>query len=73
MWREESWISSKKKNIRDYADIYELLVLSNLEYLNSLLIEQWVSEKDRFNKLCKESDKQLQNLLTNKSVKKLEK
>jgi hypothetical protein len=72
MWREESWINSKKKNIRDYANIHELLVLSNLEYLNSLMIEQWVSEKDRFNKLCKEADKQLQNLLTNKSVKKLE-
>ena len=73
IWREESLIDSKKKNIRDYADIYELLVLSNLEYLNSLMIEQWITEKNRFNKLCKEADKQLQNLLTNKSVKKLEK
>lgn len=71
MWREETWINYKNKNIRDYANIHELLVLSNLEYLNSLLIEQWVSEKERFEKLCSEANKQLQNLLKNKSVKKL--
>jgi len=68
-WREETWISSKKKNIRDYANIYELLVLSNLEYLNSVLIEEWVKEEKRFEKLCNESQKQLQNILKNKSVK----
>jgi len=39
-WREETWISSKKKNIREYASIEELLVLSNLEFLNSRLIEE---------------------------------
>jgi len=72
IWRDESWITSKKKNIREYANIHELLVLSNLEYLNSLMIEQWISEKNRFEKLCLEASKQLQNLLKNKSVKKLE-
>ena len=71
MWREESWIESKNKNIRDYANIHELLVLSNLEYLNSLMIEQWINEENRFEKLCLEASKQLQNLLKNKSVKKL--
>ncbi len=73
IWREETWVNSKKKNIRDYANIHKLLVLSNLEYLNSLLIEQWVSEKERFNTLCNEANKQLQNLLSNKSVKNLRK
>lgn len=71
MWREETWINSKKKNIREYANIHELLVLSNLEYLNSLMIEQKINEKERFNKLCEEANKQLKNLLKNKSVKKL--
>jgi hypothetical protein len=71
IWREESWIISKKKNIREYANIHELLVLSNLEYLNSLMIEQWINEEDRFDKLCNEATKQLKNLLKNKSVKKL--
>ncbi len=71
VWRKESWITSKNKNIREYADIWELLVLSNLEYLNSVMIEEWISEKERFNKLCNEGNKQLQNLINNKSVKKL--
>lgn len=71
MWREETLNNSKKKNIRDYADIHELLILSNLEYLNSVMIEQWISEKNRFEKLCVEAEKQLHNLLKNKSVKKL--
>ena len=68
MWREETLNNSKKKNIRDYADIHELLILSNLEYLNSVMIEQWINEKNRFEKLCVEAEKQLQNLLKNKSV-----
>jgi len=68
-WREEVWISSKKKNIRDYANIHELIVLSNLEYLNSVLIEEWIKEEERFEKLCNESQKQLQNILKNQSVK----
>lgn len=71
MWREESWINSKNKNIREYANIHELLVLSNLEYLNSLMIEQWIDEAKRFDKLCSEATKQLKNLLSNASVKKL--
>jgi len=71
IWREETWVKSKNKNIRDYANIHELLVLSNLEYLNSLMVEQWISEEKRFDKLCFEGSKQLHNLLKNKSVKKL--
>lgn len=71
IWREETWINDKRKNIREYANIHELLVLSNLEYLNSLMIEQWIKKEERFKKLCEESNKQLKNLLTNKSVKNL--
>jgi len=70
-WRNESWVNSKSKNIRDYANIHELLILSNLEYLNSVLVGEWVGEKDRFEKLCNESEKQLRNILNNKSVKKI--
>jgi hypothetical protein len=71
MWREKTWINNKKKNIRDYASIQELIVLSNLEYLNSVMIEEWITEKQRFKKLCEEAVKQLQNIIKNKSVKKL--
>lgn len=70
-WREESGVTSKKKNIRDYASIEELLVLSNLEFLNSRLVEQWLKQQERFEILSKEAHKQLKNILKNKSVKKL--
>ncbi len=70
-WRIDSWVKFKDKNIRDYASIPELTVLSNCEYLNSKLIEQWLSVNDRFNILQKESQKQLQNLIKNTSIKKL--
>lgn len=72
-WREESWITSKKKNIREYASIEELLVLSNSEYMNSKLIEQWLEQKERFNILLKDANKQLQKFLKNNSVKLLKK
>ena len=70
-WREESWVNSKKKNIREYASIEELLVLSNIEYFNSKLIDDWIIQEERFEILYKEANKQLKNILRNKSVKKL--
>lgn len=70
-WRDESWIKFKDKNIRDYAEIYELTVLSNCEYLNSKLIEQWVKEKERLEILINEAKKQLKNFKYNTSLKKL--
>jgi hypothetical protein len=38
-WRERTGIKAKDKNIRDNASITELIVLSNIEFLNSKLIE----------------------------------
>jgi hypothetical protein len=38
-WREDTGITAKNKNIRDEASITELIVLSNIEFLNSKLIE----------------------------------
>jgi hypothetical protein len=70
-WREESGIKFKDKNIRDYASIPELTVLSNCEYLNSKLIEQWISEEKRFEILIIDGQKQLQNLERNNNIKKL--
>ena len=72
LWRDETWITDKSKNIREYATIEELLVLSNIEFLNSKLIEQWLDINKRFNILQKESYKQLNNLIKNKSFKNLQ-
>jgi len=41
-------------NIRDIASINKLVVLSNLENLNALMIEQNIVKKERFNQLRKQ-------------------
>jgi hypothetical protein len=74
-WREANLEHSKKGlNIRDFASINELVVLSNLENINSLLITQKLGKKERFEQLKEISAKQLIMLDGNdyiKSVKKL--
>jgi len=48
-WRESN--SEKEGNIRDYADIRQLICLSNLESLNAELIRDGLSQKERLLKL----------------------
>jgi hypothetical protein len=38
-------------NIRDYADVAQLICLSNLESLNSVLIQDGLSQSERLAKL----------------------
>ena len=45
--------TDKKGNIRDYANINELICLSNMENINTLLIEDGLSQPDRLIKLNK--------------------
>jgi hypothetical protein len=74
-WREANLEHSKKGlNIRDFASINELVVLSNLENINSLLITQKLDKKERFEQLSQIAVKQINLLGGNdyiKSVKKL--
>lgn len=44
-WREEN--PKLKGNIRDYASINELLILSNMESYNAILIEKGINQKER--------------------------
>ncbi len=75
-WREANpELAKKGMNIRDIASINELVVLSNLENLNALMIEQNIGKQERYRQLSEISKKQL-NLLNNtdyiKSIKKLD-
>ena len=72
-WREEN--PSKEGNIRDYASTVELAILSNLEYLNSMLIPQKLSQQERLVLLNKEAnrEKTLFNKNNIKPIKKVEK
>lgn len=55
-WREQNL--NKEGNIRDYSNTIELAILSNLEYLNSILIAQNKSQKERLILLNKEANKE---------------
>ena len=71
-WRTEN--QDKKGNIRDYANINELLVLSNMENYNAILIEQGMKQSERIltlNKFAKKQLKSIENLNTN-TLKELE-
>ncbi|MDR2580248.1 MAG: KilA-N domain-containing protein [Fibromonadaceae bacterium] len=59
-WREKN--SGKKGNMRDYANIEQLLVLANLESYNAILIEQGHQQKDRIVLLNRTARKQLETL-----------
>jgi len=60
-----------KGNMRDHATIEQLVVLSNMESINALLIEQGLSQKDRLVQLNKVAIIQMKSLLDNESLKKL--
>lgn len=48
-WRDEN--PDLKGNIRDYANMNELICLSNLENINALLINENISQSERLVKL----------------------
>ncbi len=59
-WREEN--ADKNGNIRDYASLNQLLVLSNMESYNAILIEKRISQKDRLIALRELATSQLSKL-----------
>jgi len=62
-WREvNAEHSNKGLNIRDFASINELAVLSNIESLNADMIRNKIEKLDRFNKLRQITQYQLQIL-----------
>ncbi len=69
-WREKN--RGKKGNIRDYANISQLICLSNLENLNALFINEDMTQKDRLIKLNTIAIQQMKLLTDDYGVKKLE-
>ena len=68
-WRERN--SGKSGNIRDYAGLEQLVVLSNLESINALLIKQGLSQSERLIQLNKTAIAQMKTLVENRAIKKL--
>ena len=59
-WRAQN--QGSKGNIRDYASLQQLLVLSNMESYNALLIEQKLPQSERLQMLRQMAVRQLQVL-----------
>ena len=58
--------------MRDYANVTQLVVLANLESLNSEFIKQELSQEDRLIRLNKIAISQMKALINSRSVKQLE-
>lgn len=68
-WRDEN--SGKEGNVRDYADVTQLVVLSNLEGINAELIRRGIPQNERLVQLNQIAITQMRSLLGNASIKKL--
>jgi len=68
-WRDEN--PNLKGNIRDYADISQLVCLSNLENLNAVFINEGMKQSDRLEKLNSIAIEQMKILSEAETVKKL--
>jgi hypothetical protein len=68
-WRNEN--PKPQGNIRDFATIEQLVVLSNLESINAMLIHQNLQQSQRLQQLNQMAITQMKSLLSNINVQKL--
>ena len=68
-WRDKN--PDEKGNIRDMATIQQLVVLSNLESINALLIGQEISQQKRLEQLNEIAISQMKSLVANNVIKNL--
>jgi hypothetical protein len=66
-WRDQN--PNEKENIRDYATLEQFVVLSNMESINALLIQQKLSRSERLQQLNNTAITQMQTLLNSKNLK----
>ena len=68
-WRAEN--HDAKGNIRDDATLEQLVVLSNLESINAVLIRQGLEQSERLKQLNQIAITQMTSLVNNSNLKKL--
>ena len=71
-WRENNPDLVDKGNIRDYADILHLVILSNLENTNAEMISHNISQQQRLINLNESARRQMNVLKNSKGIKELE-
>ena len=68
-WRDAN--PDLKGNVRDYATLEQLVVLSNMESINALLIQQQLAQGERLVQLNNVAITQMRSLVENKNLKRL--
>lgn len=68
-WRDAN--PKAEGNVRDMASLEQLVVLSNLESINAVLIHQGLTQSDRLIQLNKIAISQMKSLVGNKNIKRL--
>lgn len=68
-WRDEN--PDKEGNVRDYATIEQLVILSNLESINAMLIHHELEQSERLQQLNEIAISQMKSLTRNDQVKRL--
>ena len=66
-WREAN--PDLQGNVRDYATLEQLVVLSNMESINALLIQQQLTQAERLVQLNHVAITQMRSLVENKNLK----
>lgn len=72
-WRDANPVLAAKQNIRDFASIAQLTVLSNLETHNAEMIKQGIDKAERFDRLKQIAEYQLRVLAEAEAIQKLPK
>jgi hypothetical protein len=68
-WRTEN--PEKEGNIRDHATIEQLVVISNMESINAVLIHQQLTQSDRLVQLNRIAISQMRSLIGNRNLNQL--
>jgi hypothetical protein len=69
-WRQQNL--DKTGNIRDEASLEQLVILTNLESINAVLVRQELSQSERLEKLNEIAISQMRSLVSNNEMKKLQ-
>ena len=72
-WRDANPVLAAKQNIRDFASIAQLTVLSNLETHNAEMIKQGIDKEERFDRLKQIAEYLLRVLTEAEAIQKLPK
>lgn len=72
-WRDANPVLAAKQNIRDFASIAQLTVLSNLETHNAEMLKQGIDKAERFDRLKQIAEYQLRVLTEAEVIQKLPK